>query len=103
MDAVTDETFAAEVRSAEGPVIVDLWAPWFKTCDAIEQHLVGIAAERSVRLVRLNVDHNLAVPARFGVLALPTVVLFGGGEPRVTVYGAHPREHYEREFAPFLA
>jgi thioredoxin-like negative regulator of GroEL len=51
----------------------------------------------------MNVDTNLAVPARFGVLALPTVILFAVGEPRATVYGAHSRDHYERAFAPFLS
>jgi thioredoxin len=103
VDDVTDETFADEVLAAEGPVIVDFWAPWCKPCDAIEPHLRAIAEEHGVRLVRIDIDVNLAVPGRLGVLALPTVVLFADGEPRVTVYGAHPREHYEREFAPFLA
>lgn len=103
VDEVSDETFAAEVLASAEPVVVDFWARWCKPCDAIEPHLVALAEEHGVRLVRLDVDANLAVPARFGVLALPTVVLFAGGEPRVTVYGAHARQHYEDEFAPFLA
>jgi thioredoxin 1 len=103
MDEVTDETFADEVLAWEAPVVVDFWAPWCRPCDAIEPHLRAIAAERELRLVRLNVDENLAVPGRYGVLALPTVVLFLGGEARVTVYGAHSRSHYERAFSPFLA
>jgi thioredoxin 1 len=102
VEEVTDETFAAEVLASAEPVVVDFWARWCKPCEAIEPHLVSLAEERGVRLVRLNVDDNLTVPARFGVLALPTVVLFTGGEPRVTVYGAQSREHYEREFASFL-
>jgi thioredoxin 1 len=102
VDEVTDETFEAEVLAAEGPVIVDFWAPWCKPCDAIEPHLRAIAEERSVRLVRIDIDVNLAVPARLGVLALPTVMLFVGGEARTTVYGAHSKEHYERAFTPAL-
>ena len=104
MDDVTDATFAAEVLASEVPVIVDFWAPWCKPCDAIEPHLVGIAEKHTerVRLVRMNVDENLAVPGRYGVLSLPTVMLFRDGESEMTVYGAHSRSHYERAFAPFL-
>jgi thioredoxin 1 len=102
VDAVTDETFAAEVLASGEPVIVDFWAPWCKPCDAIEPHLRSLAEERGVRLVRMDIDENLAVPSRLGVLALPTVMLFVGGEARATVYGAHPKDRYERTFAPFL-
>ena len=104
VDEVTDESFERDVLRSPVPVIVDFWAPWCKPCDAIEPHLRAIAqanAER-VRLVRLNVDDHLGVPGRYGVLALPTVILFAGGEPRATVYGAHPQAHYERAFAPFV-
>jgi thioredoxin 1 len=55
-----------------------------------------------VHLVRINIDRNLAVPGRYGVLSLPTVILFADGEPRATVHGAQPRARYEREFAPHL-
>ena len=101
---VTDATFADEVLASPLPVIVDFWAPWCKPCDAIEPHLRGIAEDNlgRIRLVRMNVDENLGVPPRYGVLALPTVLLFEGGEPRATVVGAHSRKHYERVFAPFL-
>jgi thioredoxin 1 len=102
VDEVTDETFADEVLASPEPVIVDFWAPWCKPCDAIEPHLRGISTERGVRLVRMNVDENLGVPSRYGVLSLPTVVLFSGGEPQVTIHGAHSRAHYEARFAPVL-
>ena len=101
MDEVTDETLAAEVLASPVPVIVDFWAPWCKPCEAIEPHLRGIAGERGIRLVRLNVDENLAVPARHGVLSLPTVILFSDGEARVTIHGAHSRVRYEQAFAPY--
>jgi thioredoxin 1 len=102
MDEVTDETFANEVLESPEPVIVDFWAPWCKPCDAIEPHLRGISADRGVRLVHMNVDENLGVPSRYGVLSLPTVILFRDGDARVTVFGAHSRAHYETSFAPFL-
>ncbi len=102
MPDVTDATFADEVLASPVPVIVDFWAPWCKPCDAIEPYLRGIAEEHEgrIRLVRMNVDENLGVPARFDVLALPTVVLFVAGEPRVTIHGARSRDHYEQAFAP---
>ena len=102
MREVTDATFDSEVLTAEGATIVDFWAPWCKPCKAIEPHLEAIAAERGVRLVRLNIDEHLAVPSRYGVLSLPTVMLFAEGEPRATVVGARPRNHFERAFADWL-
>lgn len=105
MDEVTDATFADEVLASPVPVIVDFWAPWCKPCDAIEPHLRAIAEQHGdrVRLVRMNVDENLAVPGRYGVLSLPTVMLFRGGESLVTVYGAHSRSRFEQSFALFLS
>jgi thioredoxin 1 len=104
VDEVTDVTFAEEVLASPIPVIVDFWAPWCKPCEAIEPHLLAIAEENAerVRLVKLNIDESLAVPGRYGVLALPTVMLFAGGEPRATVRGAQARAQYERAFAEFL-
>jgi thioredoxin 1 len=99
---VTDATFAAEVLEADGPTIVDFWAPWCKPCDAIEPLLEALASERQVDLVRLDIDANMVVPARYGVLSLPTVILFAGGEPRATVLGAQPRGRYEKAFAGWL-
>jgi thioredoxin 1 len=103
IDEISDETFAEEVLAAPEPVIVDFWAPWCKPCDAIEPHLRAISEECGVRLVRVNIDESLGTPARYGVLALPTVMLFTGGEPRATVHGAQPRRRYDDAFAPYLS
>ena len=98
MKEVTDASFEEEVLRGEGRTIVDFWAPWCKPCKAIEPLLEAIAAEHGLALVRLNIDEHIAVPSRYGVLSLPTVILFEGGEPRATVVGARPRGHYERAF-----
>ena len=102
MKEVTDASFGVDVLQAEGPTIVDFWAPWCKPCDAIAPVLEALAAEHGVGLVKLNVDEQLGVPSRYGVLSLPTVILFEAGEPRSTVIGARKRAHYERQFAPWL-
>ncbi len=102
MREVTDATFEAEVLGAAAPTIVDFWAPWCKPCQAIEPLLEAIAADRGVALVRVNIDEHLAVPSRYGVLSLPTVILFADGEPRATVVGARPRSHFERAFEDWL-
>jgi thioredoxin 1 len=99
---VTDATFEEDVLRADGATIVDFWAPWCKPCAAIEPILEELAAEHGLGLVRLNIDEHLGVPSRYGVLSLPTVILFEAGEPRTTVVGARPRHHFERAFADWL-
>jgi thioredoxin 1 len=100
---VTDATFEQEVLRAGGPVVVDFWAPWCKPCEAIEPILEALAAEHGLKLLRLDIDEHLGVPSRYGVLSLPTVILFEGGEARATVVGARPRSHFERAWAAWLS
>ncbi len=104
MTEVTDATFAERVLASPVPVLVDFWAPWCKPCEAVEPHLRALAEEHGGRLglVRLNVDENLAVPGRYGVLSLPTVIVFAGGQPRARVVGAQPRRRYEAALAGLL-
>jgi thioredoxin 1 len=102
---VTDETFDTEVLSSEVPVVVDFWAPWCRPCRAIEPHLTELAEASGgrLRLVKLDIDTNLGVPSRYGVLTVPTVMLFAGGELQVTIVGARPLRHFAEAFAPWTA
>ena len=104
VDTVGAAQFTERVLDSPVPVIVDFWAPWCKPCDAIEPHLRDLADEwgERVRLVRVNVDEEAGLSARYGVLSLPTVILFAGGGPKATVYGAQPRDRFVRDFAPYV-
>lgn len=101
---VTDETFEREVLGAGRPVVVDFWAPWCGPCKTVERVFGELEAEHgAVLFARVNVDENAAAAARYGVLSLPTAIVFEGGEARSTVVGARSRTHYEEEWAPWLS
>lgn len=104
MRDVTDATFEQEVLQAERPVVVDFWAPWCGPCHAITpvlQSLEDEAGER-VSFTKLNIDENPVAASRYGVLSIPTVILFEGGEPTQTLLGARPRSHYEQALREVL-
>jgi len=104
MKELTDETFEQEVMNAEGPVVVDFWAPWCGPCHAVEPILRQIEEAHSgqVKFAKLDVDQNLRTASRYDVLSIPTAILFEGGEPRETVIGARPRSYYEQAWANWL-
>jgi thioredoxin 1 len=103
MREVTDASFEQDVLGAGKPVVVDFWAPWCGPCKAIEPALSELAAgSDTVEFVKLDIDANPATANRYGVLSLPTVMLFADGEPRETVYGARPKNHFAKAFAAYL-
>jgi thioredoxin 1 len=103
MRSVTDETFEVDVLQAGKAVVVDFWAPWCGPCKAIEPALEELAqATDNVEFVKLDIDENPRTADAYGVLSLPTVMLFEGGELRETVYGARPKKHFAKTFARYL-
>ena len=102
---VSDDNFQAEVLENEQPVLVDFWAPWCGPCRVVAPVLEEIATEQAdkLRVVKLNVDENQQTAAKFGVMSIPTMILFKNGAPAKTIVGAYPKRKLEAELEPALA
>ncbi|MYB04630.1 MAG: thioredoxin [Acidimicrobiaceae bacterium] len=101
---LSDATFDEEINGASTPVLVDFWAEWCGPCKVIAPILDEIASEQEGRLTvaKLNVDDAPNVARRFGVMSIPTLILFHDGEPAKRVVGAKPKAALLGELADYL-
>ncbi|WP_017379863.1 thioredoxin [Paenisporosarcina sp. TG-14] len=88
----TDQSFSSEI--SDGLVLVDFWAPWCGPCKMIAPVLVELDADMSdkVKIVKIDVDENQETASNFGIMSIPTLVLFKDGKPVDKVVGFNPKE-----------
>lgn len=92
-DIVTDATFAEEVLASPLPVLVDFWAEWCAPCHRIAPVLDELAEEYAgrARIVKLDADFNPDTVRKYGIMSMPTLTMFSGGEVVSQVIGARPK------------
>ena len=96
---VTDASFGTDVLQADVPVLVDFWAEWCGPCRLVAPVLEEIAAEHGdkIKVVKLNIDENPQATRTYGVMSIPSLILFKGGQEVARVIGAKPKDAILRD------
>ncbi len=105
-EAVTDNTFKSEVIEGSGaqPVLVDFWAAWCGPCKMVAPVLEQINNEQDgkLKVVKVDVDDNQGVAQQFGIMSIPTMVLFKGGQEVKRIVGYRPKEYILSQIQQYL-
>ena len=99
--AVTDATFEEEVEKSSLPVLLDCWAPWCGPCRMVEPIIDQLAEELDgrIKVAKLNVDESTQTAIKFGIMSIPTMLIFKDGEVVDKLVGAQPKESIEKHLA----
>jgi thioredoxin len=102
--AISDNSFQTEVLESREPVLVDFWAEWCGPCRMIAPILENLAEEYSgsLKITKLDVDHNPQTSMKFGVQSIPTLILFKDGEPIERIIGYMPKERLLQKIKPHI-
>jgi len=102
---LTDQNFNEEVLKAEMPVVVDFWAEWCMPCRMVGPIIEELAKEYEgkVKVGKMNVDENSQVPGNFGIMSIPSILIFKNGQPIKTIVGAQPKDNFKKEIDTILS
>jgi thioredoxin 1 len=103
--SVTDQEFQDTVLGSETPVLVDFWAEWCVPCHMVSPVVeeIGVEKGEGLKVVKLNIDDNPQATRQYGVMSIPSLILFKGGEEVARVVGARPKDAILRDIEPHLA
>jgi thioredoxin 1 len=101
---LTDQNFEEEVTKSDIPVLVDFWAPWCPPCRMLGPIIEELAKDfgGKVKVGKLDVDQNQQTAGKYGVMSLPTVFFFKGGQPVKSLVGVQPKDTYKSEIDQLL-
>lgn len=102
---ISSAEFEQQVLKSEIPVLVDFWAPWCSPCRAFAPILEEIAKqyEGKIKVCKVNVDENPELASQYGIMSIPTLILFKDGEVKEKSIGMVPKENIERLIQPYIS
>lgn len=100
----TDQNFADEVLKSDTPVLVDFWAEWCAPCRIVSPIIDELATEYSgkIKVGKMDVD-STTISQNYGVMSIPSIIIFKNGQPLKTMIGAQGKENYKREIDSILS